>query len=379
MSELFVCGNPRLLSGGKHARSANYGNTPRTVEATDGSVFSTEACDGLACPSDCAVRAERAGQVVHSGKTGYHHTPSYNTFLRDGEWPSAGVELETHLRRFDAQFAADAEHDLWSNWFHFERDGSLDRAHSGAYGYELITEPLPPRIYRDPRLWTGLQNLCSPWLQSFGCEETGLHVHVGLNQFERFGGIPLESAADRRSLGKTLAAVVYYCVVDQAFIDRVALRKQTQYCGQADSSEFVDAAAMVASGRATGAALVDYCVSRLMRHNGSYSRIVSNALSSVQDNEKPAIHWLGDAYIAGGHGTEINQEHGYTVEFRRAKGTLHALSVHRIVELMTSIVRFAGKICREPDFAVTRESFMDWLIQTTTSEALRNLAKQTKG
>ena len=46
---------------------------------------------------------------------------------------------------------------------------------------------------------------------------------------------------------------------------------------------------------------------------------------------------------------------------------------------MTSVVRFAGKCCREPDFRVTRESFMDWLISTTTSEALRNLAKQTKG
>ena len=76
---------------------------------------------------------------------------------------------------------------------------------------------------------------------------------------------------------------------------------------------------------------------------------------------------------------DSNQGHVYTVEFRRAKGTLHALSIHRIVELMTSMVRFAGKLCREPGFVATRESFMDWLIETTTSEALRNLAKQTKG
>ena len=88
---------------------------------------------------------------------------------------------------------------------------------------------------------------------------------------------------------------------------------------------------------------------------------------------------IGDRYLASGHETEINQEHRYTVEFRRAKGTMHALSIHRIVELMTSIVRFAGKCCREPDFRVTRESFMDWLVSTTTSEALRNLAKQTVG
>jgi hypothetical protein len=67
-------------------------------------------------------------------------------------------------------------------------------------------------------------------------------------------------------------------------------------------------------------------------------------------------------------------EHRYTIEFRRAKGTLHALSVHRIVELMTSIVRYAGKIAREPDMEVSRKAFMEWLASTTTSEALKTLA-----
>lgn len=378
MAELFVCGDPRFLSGGKGARSTNYGSAPTGVESLSGSVFCTGAMPAHD-PSAVESHAARLGQAVHSGKTGYHHTPSYNSFLHDGEWPSAGVELETHLRQFDDGFAGAAESDLHSNWFHFERDGSLDRAHMGAYGYELITEPLPPRAYRDQRLWTGLQNLCAPWLQSFGCEETGLHVHVGLNQFEGFDTIPLPCKADRRSIGKMLSAVVYYCVADQAFIDRVALRKPTGYCGQAEEYGFVGAAGEVAAGRATGAWLVDYCVSALMRRRGRYVHDVDRALHAVQEEARLEHVWIDNTVFACGHGTEINQEHPYTVEFRRAKGTLHALSVHRIVELMTSIVRFAGKICREPDFTVTRDSFMDWLVQTTTSEALRNLAKQTKG
>ena len=375
--ELFICGNPRFLSGGKCAASTNYGNGPVTVEQRR----SHTTVETAALPQGHAPAegVQLLNQVLHEGKVGYHHTPSYNVFLRDGEWPSAGIELETHLREFTSRFAQDAMRDLKSNWFHFERDGSLDRAHSGEYGYELITEPLPPRAYRDQRLWTGLQNLCNPWLQSFQCEETGLHVHVGLNQFERFDSIPLKAPDDRRAIGKLLSAVVYYSVLDQAFVDRVVLRKPGQYCGLPDVKEFTDAAAFVRTGKATGASLVDYCVSALTMRRDSMSRDVPAAMSLVHSEDPGNLSWIGHMYMASGHGTEINQEHQYTIEFRRAKGTMHALSIHRIVELMTSIVRFAGKCCREPDFTVTRDSFMDWLIQTTSSEALRNLAKQTKG
>lgn len=373
--ELFICGNPRLLSGGKPARTLNYAEPPVTVEHAPGPTAETPTLPGR----NPLEAVKELSQKLHRGKVSYHNTPAYNVFLRDGEWPSAGIELETHLREFSQGFARLTVDDLQSNWFHFERDGSLDRAHSGEYGYELITEPLPPRAYRDQRLWIGLQNLCAPYLQSFQCEETGLHVHVGLNQFERFDAIPLRDRTDRRCIGKMLAAVVYYCVVDQAFIDRVALRRQTSYCGLADLPEFVQATTLVQAGKATGAALVDYCVKALVERHNRWGSYADQALRNMRSNVSPVMSWLGEQYLAGGHGTEINQEHRYTIEFRRAKGTMHALSIHRIVELMTSIVRFAGKLCREPDFVATRDSFMEWLITTTTSEALRNLAKQTKG
>lgn len=376
MAELFICGNPRLLSGGKGSRAVNYTDAPATVEHLAGGIVDTSTIPAAGSPLD---GVQLKGQKLHRGKASYHHTPAYNSFLRDGEWPSAGIELETHLREFTPEFAGAATADLCSNWFHFERDGSLDRAHCGEYGYELITEPLPPRAYRDQRLWTGLQNICAPWLQSFGCEETGLHVHVGLNQFEGFDAIPLRERSDRRCIGKMLATVVYYCVADQAFVDRVALRRQTSYCGLSDAPEFVRASSLVQAGAATGGALVDYCACALMERYNGWSQCAASMTEDLRYDRASGFSWLGGTYISGGHGTEINQEHPYTVEFRRAKGTLHALSIHRIVELMTSIVRFAGKLCREPDFVATRESFMDWLIQTTTSEALRNLAKQTKG
>ena len=375
MGELFIAGNPRLLSGGKRARETNYCVPPPTIENDSVPVIDTASIPP-GSPLDAVCRK---GQCLHQGKTSYHHTPPYNLFLREGEWPSAGIELETHSRSFTPAFARAAMDDLHSNWFHFERDGSLDRDHSGEYGFELITCPLPPRAYRDQRLWIGLQNLCNPWLQSFQCAETGLHVHVGLNQFEGFDEIPLAARTDRRSIGKLLATVVYYCVADQAFVDRVALRKPTGYCGPADVAEFTDARRLVDTGKATGAALVDYCAAALMRKRDRWVNDLSSARSAVNGRSPSVVSWIGDLYLASGHGTEINQEHQYTVEFRRAKGTMHALSIHRIVELMTSIVRFAGKLCREPDFVATRESFMDWLISTTTSEALRNLAKQTKG
>ena len=378
-TEMFIGGDPRLLAGGTAATTMNYGDTPMTVQTMATPVVTTATMKAGDDPFGCVAMQ---GQKVHSGKVSYHHTPAYNVFLRDDEWPSAGIELETELRRPDDDFARAAEQALHSNWFHFERDGSLDPDHDGIYGYELITEPLPPRAYRSPHLWFGLQNVVSPWLKSFECPETGLHVHVGLNQFTEFDAIPIDHQMSRMSIGKMLSALVYYCVADQAFVDRVVLRKPTHYCCTPAVKGFMDGAKLMRPGGVRAAELVDYSVAALIEVRNRWSRDLELAkfrLPGTNYSHSSPVPWIDSTYLTGGHGTEINQEHTFTVEFRRAKGTIHALSVHRIVELMTSIVRFAGKICREPDFVVTREAFMDWLINTTTSEALRNLAKQMKG
>lgn len=376
MKEMFIGGDPRLLAGGTAATPTNYNNTPTTVQTMGTPVVTTSAMKADSSLFDCVCEQ---GQKVHAGKLSYHNTPKYNVFLRDGEWPSAGIELETNLRRPNDDFAAAAELALQSNWFHFERDGSLDPDHDGAYGYELITEPLPPHIYRSPHLWFGLQNVISPWLKSFECPETGLHVHVGLNQFEEFDAIPINHPASRLSIGKMLSALVYFCVADQAFVDRVVLRKPTSYCSTPAERGFMDGAKLMRPGGVRAAELVDYSIATLIETRNRWYRDLGIARDLLCGDAPGFVPWIDMTNITSGHGTEINQGHSFTIEFRRAKGTIHALSVHRIVELMTSIVRFAGKICREPDFVVTREAFMDWLIKTTTSEALRNLAKQMKG
>lgn len=372
-TELFIGGDPRLLAGGAGAMCTNYECSPTTPPDDFRLATGDLMKDNRGAVLDRFLKAADAKGTevaIHRGKSSYHATPPYNIYLREGEWPSAGIELETNMRMPDVGFAARAMSDMWSNWFHFERDGSLDPAHDGKFGYELITEPLPPRAYRNPELWMQLRNLVSPWLKSYECPETGLHVHVGLNQFEGID-VPVTGAPQRRALGKLLSGVIYYAVAGQPFVDRVCLRRQTSYCAQACFTPFTDAIPMIESGRTTGAALVDYAVAEFAEMMPcEYVQHCRNCASGRSQD------FIVRNCMPSGHGTEINCGHSQTVEFRRGKGTTHALSIHRIVELMTSIVRFAGKCCREPDFRVTRRSFMEWLAETTTSEALRSLAKE---
>lgn len=377
MNEIFIHGDPRFLSGGAPTCiSANYEHPPETVESIGDP--HTVTSDTVRPSPNLANAVAMAWQRVHSGRSGYHERPEMNIFLHRDEWPSAGVELETILRKYTDAFRVDALDDLMSNWFHFERDGSLDRDHGGTYGLELITEPLPPRAYRRIELWTGLQNILTPWLRSFDSKETGLHVHVGLNQFDDIDSIPLEHRGTRRTIGKLLSGIVYYSVVDQAFIDRVTLRSPGSYCCPPSDPVYSKILGRVTAGKATGASLLDATVELVLKSMGydawlsTWRSIASSTASGWGFNTQP--DWGSHVACTTGHGTEVNMEHKYTIEFRRAKGTLHALSIHRIVELMTSIVRYAGKIAREPDMEVSRKAFMEWLASTTTSEALKTLA-----
>lgn len=377
---LFIKGNPRYLAGGGAAREVNYNSPPPTIETEQMRDLMTCDVGYFGSVKDALARA---GQVVYKGKTGYHQERRHNVFLHSVmPGPSAGVEIEMVLKEPEDAFMRKACDDLESNWFHFERDGSLDPAHGGKYGFELITCPLPPDAYRNPRLWTGLQNLVNPWMKSFECKETGLHVHVGVDRFAKLAPIPLEHQLDRMRIGKMLATFVYYCVADQAFIDRVALRKTGGYCALPEIPVIARVSELVRTGTATGAALVDLCVSAYLNESNRWLEDVCSVtryLNRGVNGVVPNINWTGTGNALAGHHIEINLEHPYTIEFRRGKGTLHALSIHRMVELMTSMVAFAEKLCREPKFIVTRDSFMDYIINTTKSEALKNLAKQTKG
>ena len=380
--ELFIGGDARLLSGGGGLTANTSGLYERAPCTVSGKPLTTERLfpGGLDTVRRLKDAVGGENQEIHSGKTGYHHTPKYNNFLVPGQWPSAGIELETIASRCISSTPPAITRNLWSNWFHFERDGSLDGTHGGEYGYELITEPLPPRVYRDPRTWIGLENLISPWLESFDHADTGLHVHVGLEQFEQFSAIPLNNPATRRCVGKMMSMLVYYCIVDPAFIDRVVLRKNGGYCGTSTNRQLYAGSEDLATGKLTGYEFIDYAVSKLILVNPSdwHSRM-NDAISGIADTHGiiPAPRFCTTVISeTASHNTEVNTAHSYTIEFRRGKGTIHALSIHRMVELMTMIVRYAGRCCRRPGDTVSREAFYTFVRDNTTSEPLRRFAGQ---
>ena len=387
MNELFIFGNPRLLSGGQRsATEINYDSAPPRIGAGAPVVDEKRVAECMKANPGAGYDAFSAvtllKQAVHSGKRSYHSRPTLNVFMEPGANPTVGVELET-LERRGVSDAALVE-DLKSNWFHFEHDGSLADG-SGRDGYELITEPLTPRYYRDLRLWTGLQNILTPWVESFGCPQTGLHVHVGLEQFSNCDDMPFPGHADRRRLGKYMTAYLFLHILDRGFSDRVFLRKNTHYCAAP-----TEAAASVKFARNGSGRKFMNDVASLMTSSSpsAWGSAVAAIASNVRDGRSPCKSDSGARYEFtddGGHGmtghtTEVNCSHPFTVEFRRGKGTLHALSVHRMVEFTALLVKYAEEIARRPDdTVVSNESVLDYMITNTTSSALRELAITTKG
>lgn len=376
-SELFIYGDPRYLSGGGIGSiDMNYSNPP-TVR--NGQSVTTEWLDAKAHANretihDVALALDRyAHQVIHSGRQGYHHRPMLNIFLENGQSPSVGVELETE-ERTDIEVNKMLAH-LRSNWFHFESDSSLCTI--GRQGYELITEPLPPRAYRDPRLWAGLQNLLTPWVESYAFEQTGLHVHVGIDMFEKCDMLPFGHKNDRKMLGKFIAAFVYYGLLPRSFTDKVMLRANTRYCAQTSCRAIEDMRTRICSrDSACGYDIINAVSSELLTRNiysweRNMDRIASNTVVSGT-----RFCYLNDHLESfGGHGTEVNTSPQYTIEFRRGKGTLHSLSIHRMVELATLVVRYAWRIARNPELPVSTNDVLAFIKRSTVNNALKRMAQ----
>lgn len=379
MRELFIYGDPRYLSGGQVGRDGreSYENSPGIVTGEGCTTAWLEKNGGS---GSVETMLSSFGQRIHSGKSGYHANVVHNKFLVADQWPSAGIELEMICARKDRTSADRLTRDLHSNWFHFERDGSLEDGYGGEFGYELITEPLPPMVYRDPRTWIGLENILSPWFESFDYPCTGLHVHVGLNQFMDFDSIPVKNRVSRMHIGKVMAMLVYFSIADAPFVDRVCLRKQTRYCKTPASRVLFEGSAQLASGEMTGYEFIDLAVGKLIKQNMEnwsscvYSETCNLNSSSIREY---APFCAANLDNTTSHGVEVNTEHRYTIEFRRAKGTIHSLSIHRVVELMTMIVRYAGKCCRSPQDKVSAKAFYEFVHDNTTSEPLRKLVEKT--
>lgn len=381
MKELFLFGDPRFLSGGSPTSEAiDYCCNPRYIDPTTAVtskilMSSTWFGRSSTLPELLGVTCR---QEIHKGRFSYHHRPKLNKFLISRQSPSVGVELELEERSTNPSDKKKMENELVSNWFHFESDSSLHTV--DREGYELITEPLPPRAYRDPRLWAGLQNILTPWLESFSFRQTGLHVHVGVDMFEQIDSFPLQNKSDRRTVGKTLSAILYFLMLPRTFVDKVMLRNNTCYCAQPTNFTIINQVLALrgAQGKLTGHDLIN----QIVQHSIQASQWVIRAdavLRDLYDGEyTQSCHdaLLSNDTILTGHHVEINMAPKYTIEFRRGKGTLNSMSIHRMVELATLVVRYAWKIMREPDTEVTTKNLLNYISQNTTSPALRTLALQ---
>lgn len=383
MNEIFIANDPRFLSGGRNCGfPANYERPLLRLEDDDITVTTEDVIRGIredVIPHELPDALAHIGQVIHKERLPYHHRPNLNVFAREGENPTVGVELETVERRDIS--CEDLECDLVSNWFHFESDSSLTG--DGRRGYELITEPLPPRIYRDMRLWTGLQNILTPWTESFESPLTGLHVHVGLEQFESLHGLEaFSSKQDRRIAGKLVSSAIYLCLADRAFLDSVFLRRNTTYCRDQTGDIFSAVSSAISTDGITAGRFVDLVLTSAFRKCSDvwYSGVNSARDYITYGNYSSTFRLLSE-YLPGfsSHGAEINCEHPFTIEFRRGKGTLNAVSVHRMVELTTLIVKYAEHLIENRDDKITMTSFAEYVIANTNSSALKQFAEKSKG
>lgn len=397
-SELFILGDARFLSGGApRSCASSYDSEPPKVYPAE--ALTTERLLSLDEVRNISAGRNRtrsiasvSGQNVHSGRDSYHeHTwhrdrclTRPNIFIAEGDVPTAGVEIETYAR--DRESIDKMREELWSNWFHFEEDGSLDRVQ----GHELITDILSPRVYRDLRTWVGLQNLTAPWLDSYNRPTTGLHVHVGVDQFFKCESLPCNDLRDRVKLAKIMIAFCYHGLVDTTFLDRVFLRKGGNYCAAAADKRLLERADEARNGGILAGDLEDLLFSAFCDSDDYSARLQLASLCSTADSFvgqftvsalSDSCRWMPRGFQPRyvGHNVELNLSHPYTIEFRRGKGTLNAISIHRMVEFTTLVVRYVWKACREPSMTVSPATLYAFIKDNTSSNALKTMAEEQYG
>lgn len=399
-SELFILGDARFLSGGApRCQNVTYDAAPPVVrpgeELTSSKMISGMLPGSRFSSKTVSTYLSGHGQNIHMGRDAYHAHSWHgngtipNIFVSADSMPTAGVELETYVR---PQVTVDRMiRDLVSNWFHFEEDGSLDRC----VGHELITDVLAPRYYRDLRLWTGLQNLVGPYLESYSKVQTGLHVHVGVSQFDGCD-LPVDNPMDKRALAKYAIAFVYHGLLDTDYLDKVFLRKNGEYCAAAADPNIVAFAGKARIAGITAGEMFDTILASKLAHEssvptrGTYHEVIESirrnpmVYGGRQTSSGRGVTMDFDDSYYRSHYVELNFGHPYTAEFRRGKGTTNAISIHRMVELCTLIVRYVWKLARNTGDLVNAENAYRFIAENTNSEALRKiteaqLARHVKG
>lgn len=403
-SELFILGDPRFLSGGYDGNCLVTCESPVRLLSSAQPVITTQTlmnlCRGKGLDiteysNDVpALMRKVTQQCIHAGRDSYHRheyhpddchaAPGFNIFCTPSDLPTLGIELETYCKAHSGEDICSQidfmRKELVSNWFHFEEDGSLDRTR----GHELITEVLPPEVYRNLYTWIGLQNCISPWLESWRCSSTGLHVHVGVKQFDDCPNIPVRHGLSKRILAKLAILFVYSEMLGYNLGDKVFLRKNGDYCRFIPTPIFTKLARETRVREMTAEEMFDHLyteyygtphgLSTVLDHiydDASHPSRWGSWLDTTRDDE-PKPNAL-EPFT--GHHTEINVEHKETIEFRRGKGTTNAVSIHRMVEYCSLIVRYVWKAARTPNMIISPETAFDYIINNTTSEALRKVAK----
>ena len=355
-SSPFIAGDARVLSGGF------CGVVTGTYDLTPCDISPGEPVLEYAGPDGNAIAAaRRAGQVVYRGRGRYHasHSQGRNTFtVEDDPLPTVGVELETIAFN---ELSADDYSALRSNWFRFENDGSI-----GPNGHELITDPLPSRVYRDLRTWVGLRNLLVGRLRSYRDTSTGLHVHVGLSRFNSAPARAFKAleVGDRRGLGGLMAAAVYFALLDRTFLDAVAgvLRS-----GGMSAYDLMDS--IIRDFSAPYALASHVCVLTREADESQFNGL--NRVGGTTNGNNSGSEFSG-------HNSEINLAHSYTIEFRRGKGTLNGESIHRMADFCSLVVRYAEMLALNPETRPTRKDAYGFIIDNTASQSLKELAEAAR-
>ena len=376
-SSPFIAGDARVLSGGF------YGIVSGTYDLTPCNITPGESVLEYAGPDGNAIAAaRRAGQVIYRGRGRYHasHSLGHNMFtVEDDPLPTVGVELETIAFN---ELSSDDYSALSSNWFRFENDGSL-----GPNGHELITDPLPSRVYRDLRTWVGLRNLLVGMFRSYRDKSTGLHVHVGLS---RFNSVPTRAfkalkVGDRRGLGGLMAAAVYFALLDRTFLDGVFLRRNTPYCDTKIPRSMLAVAGVLRSGGMSAYDLMDSIIRDFSAPYELASHVYVLTTYEADESRFDGLNRNGsveNGNNAGsefsGHNSEINLAHSYTIEFRRGKGTLNGESIHRMADFCSLVVRDAEMLALNPETRPTRKDAYGFIIDNTASQSLKELAEAAR-
>lgn len=240
-----------------------------------------------------------------------------NDTLKD---PLVGLELEVYARN---KYIFENK----SNFFYLQRDGSLCEDMGGA---EITTIPMS---FNDLiREGGGIDILTKDFMPRFSCysqkaTETGFHIHLSKINFNKKVCVLLKKA--------------FYCF-PYDFITELFGRTNGGYC------------------------LAEPQIQRLMEYG-----IHPNAASDL-GLEKIFQPYCDTRYL------ELNFTNSKTVEFRRGKGTVDAISIKSILDFCYQIYKYSveAQNLYKSDLLTIRLSLQNYLMENAKTERLKKLIKK---